>query len=341
MASNDNPYDKSGGYDMGGAQYTTNVGFSGGQDAAPKPAGGFTLSDAPEPAAGELIKDTTTAGFAADVIEESRRQPVLVDFWAPWCGPCRQLGPIIEKVVREARGKVKLVKMNIDEHPAVAGQLGVQSIPAVFAFKDGRPVDGFMGALPESQVKAFIDKLGAGSAQGTEIEDALAAAAEALEAGDQQMAAQIYSAVLQREPENVDALAGLAGLLYEAGQEEEASELLSQVPADKANAAPVAALKAKMALAEQVAGLGDAAAFEARLAADPADHQARFDLALLQNAKGDRAGAAENLLAIVRADRDWQEDGARGQLIKFFEAWGPTDPATLSARRKLSSLLFS
>ncbi|MCR4265471.1 thioredoxin [Nitratireductor sp. ZSWI3] len=338
MSSNDNPYEK-GAYGAAGS-YTTSVGSGEAREGASSAAPVFTLGDAP-PAAGELIKDTTTAGFAADVIEESRRQPVLVDFWAPWCGPCRQLTPVLEKVVRAARGKVKLVKMNIDEHPAIAGQLGVQSIPAVFAFKDGRPFDGFMGALPESQVKAFIDKLAAGTGPGAEIEEALAAAGEARAAGDQQMAAQIYSAVLQREPDNVEAVAGLADLLFEAGQSAQAEELLGQLPDDKAGAAPIAAVKAKMALAEQVAGLGDAAALERRLQADPADHEARFDLALLQNAMGDRAAAADSLLAIVRADRDWREDGARAQLLKFFEAWGPTDPATLAARRKLSSLLFS
>ncbi|WP_048645069.1 thioredoxin [Nitratireductor soli] len=347
MTNRDNPYDKAGPYDQagaygaGGARYTANVEFAAPGDAAPAATPAFSLSDAPPAPAGELIKDTTTAAFGKDVIEESRRQPVLVDFWAPWCGPCKQLTPVLEKAVREAGGTVKLVKMNIDEHPAIAGQLGVQSIPAVFAFKDGQPVDGFMGALPESQVKDFIKRLGGTAGPGAEIDDALAAAAEARTAGDAQMAAQIYSAVLQRAPDNIDAIAGLADLMFEAGQVEQAGELLAQVPPDKADAAPVAALRAKMALAEQVAGLGDSAALESRLAADPADHQARFDLALLQNARGDRAAAAESLLSIVRADREWQEDGARAQLLKFFEAWGPTDPATLAARRKLSSLLFS
>ncbi|EKF17836.1 thioredoxin [Nitratireductor pacificus] len=340
MTNRDNPYDKSEAYG-GGSQYTANVEFSAPGAAASAATPAFTLADAPPAPAGDLIKDTTTAAFAKDVIEESRRQPVLVDFWAPWCGPCKQLTPIIEKAVREAGGKVKLVKMNIDEHPAIAGQLGVQSIPAVFAFKDGQPVDGFMGALPESQVKEFIARLGGKAGPGAEIEEALAAAAEAREAGDQQRAAQIYSAVLQRVPDNVEALAGFADLMFEAGQVEQASALLEQVPPEKTDAAPVAALRAKMALAEQVAGLGDSAALEGRLAADPADHQARFDLALLQNAKGDRGAAAESLLSIVRADRTWQEDGARAQLLKFFEAWGPADPATLAARRRLSSLLFS
>ncbi|WP_295813040.1 thioredoxin [uncultured Nitratireductor sp.] len=342
MTNGDNPYGKPGDYGAGDTQYTTNVDFGGGAAAAPAaPASqGFSLSEEPQMPAGDLIKETTTANFPADVIQESRNQPVLVDFWAPWCGPCKQLTPIIENAVRAAGGKVKLVKMNIDEHPAIAGQLGVQSIPAVFAFKDGQPVDGFMGALPESQVKAFIDKLTA-DAGGDEIAGALEAAGEAVANGDQQMAAQIYSAVLQRDPENVDAIGGLADLLFEAGQKEQALQILAQAPEKHKDAAPIAAVQAKMALAEQVADLGDSAALEERLAADPNDHQARFDLALLQNAKGDRSAAAENLLAIVRSDREWQEDGARAQLLKFFEAWGATDPATLAARRKLSSLLFS
>ncbi|WP_336070344.1 thioredoxin [Nitratireductor rhodophyticola] len=343
MTNGDNPYGKPDKYGAGAAQYTTKVDFGGETpvSAPAAPAGqGFSLSDSPQMPAADLIKDTTTAGFTADVIQESRNQPVLVDFWAPWCGPCKQLTPIIENAVRAAGGKVKLVKMNIDEHPAIAGQLGVQSIPAVFAFKDGQPVDGFMGALPESQVKAFIDKLVAG-AGGDEIAGALEAAKEAVASGDQQMAAQIYSAVLQREPENVDAIGGLADLLFEAGQKEQAAQVLAKVSEKHRDAAPIAAVQAKMALAEQVADLGDSAALEQRLAADPNDHQARFDLALLQNAKGDRAAAAESLLTIVRKDREWNEDGARAQLLKFFEAWGASDPATLSARRKLSSLLFS
>jgi putative thioredoxin len=287
-----------------------------------------------------LIKETTTAGFAADVIRESRNQPVLVDFWAPWCGPCKQLTPSLEKAVREAGGAVKLVKMNIDEHPTIAGQLGIQSIPAVIAFRDGQPVDGFMGAIPESQVRDFIAKVGGGSA-GAGIEDALAAAAEARQQGDTGMAREIYSAVLAEAPDNIDALAGLADLLFEVGEADKASELLAGVPADKADQPAIAALRARIAMAEQVKELGDPAELERRLAADPKDHQARFDLAMIQNAMDRRDEAADNLLAIVRADRTWKDDGARAQLLQFFEAWGMADEATLAARRKLSSLLFS
>lgn len=323
--SNDNPFGAMGG------QYATSVSYGG---AADKPAG----QQAPE---ADLIKDTTTAGFAADVIQESRRQPVLVDFWAPWCGPCRQLGPVLEKAVQAAGGTVKLVKMNIDEHPAIAGQLGIQSIPAVIAFKDGQPVDGFMGAVPESQINAFLEKIGGKKDGQAQVTEALAAAAEALAAGDTQTAADIYQAVLEHEPQSIEAIAGLAGILFEAGDVEGAEALMAQVPEAGKDAPALAALRARMAMAAEAASLGDPAEFERRLAADPKDHQARFDLAMIQSARGERMAAADNLLAIVKTDRTWRDDAARTQLLQFFEAWGMTDEATLSARRKLSSLLFS
>jgi putative thioredoxin len=230
--------------------------------------------------------------------------------------------------------------MNIDEHPTIAGQLGIQSIPAVIAFRDGQPVDGFMGAIPESQVRDFITKLGGGSAAAG-IEEALAAAAEARQQGDTDMAREIYSAVLAEAPDNVEAVAGLAELLFEAGETGKASDLIAGVPDDKAEQPPIAAIRARIAMAEQVKEIGDPAELERRLAADPKDHQARFDLAMIQNAMGRREEAADNLLAIVKADRTWKDDGARAQLLQFFEAWGMTDEATLSARRRLSSLLFS
>jgi putative thioredoxin len=309
-------------YGTAGQGYQTEVTLGGGT-----PAGG-----------GDLIKDTTTAGFAADVIQASRTQPVLVDFWAPWCGPCKQLTPVIEKVVRAARGAVKLVKMNIDEHPSVAGQLGIQSIPAVIAFKNGQPVDGFMGAVPETQIKAFIDRLTADMAGGTA--DVLAQAEEARSRGEAGVAAELYAAVLDEDETNVDALAGLANLYFDAGQANNARDLLERVPGDKASHPGITGLRAKLALADQIAELGDEVELQRRLAADPADHAARFDLALIANARGNREEAADLLLAIMKADREWREDGARQQLLKFFEAWGLTDPSTLAARRKLSSLLF-
>lgn len=323
MSDKDNPF---GG--MGG-QYSTNVSYG-----SAEPAGG-------NGAAPPAVKDVTTASFAADVIQESRKLPVLVDFWAPWCGPCKQLQPGLEKVVAAAGGAVKLVKMNIDEHPAIAGQLGIQSIPAVIAFRNGQPVDGFMGAIPESQIRDFIEKLVGKNGGQPEIAEALAAARQAREAGDLQSAAGLYDAVLQDQPDNVEAIAGLADILFDAGDRAGAEEVLARTPADKQENAAIAAVKAKIDLAAEAAGLGDPAALERRLAENPGDHQARFELAMIQNAQGKRDEAADNLLAIVKADRTWNDDGARAQLLKLFEAWGMTDEATLSARRKLSSLLFS
>jgi len=335
MSDQENPYGS------GGGNYDTHMSF-GTQPSSAQASS--ASSDPASPAGGtsaaELVRDTTTAGFTADVIRESRNQPVLVDFWAPWCGPCRQLTPALEKVVREAKGRVKLVKMNIDDHPAVAGQLGIQSIPAVIAFKDGQPVDGFMGAVPESQIRDLIDRV-AGPSGGNRIEAALEAASDAREKGDLHAAAELYSAVLAEAPDNVDAAAALADILYDAGDAEGASETIAKVPAEKADHPALAAVKTRMELDRQVAALGNPAELEQRLAANPKDHQARFDLAMIQNARGEREGAADNLLAIMKADRSWKDDGARQQLLRFFEAWGMTDEATLSARRKLSSLLFS
>jgi putative thioredoxin len=321
------------------SQYSTSVQYGTAASSQAKPEAPPAPSGGPAPA--DLIRDTTTAGFAADVIQESRKQPVLVDFWAPWCGPCKQLTPVLEKAVRAAGGRVKLVKMNIDDHPSIAGQLGIQSIPAVIAFKDGQPLDGFMGAIPESQIDAFIEKVGGKDDGQAQIAEALAAAAEALAAGDAQTAADIYHAILERQPDSVEAIAGLAGLAFEEGDAEGAEALLAQAPETGKDAPALTALRAKMALAAQAASLGDPREFERRLAENPKDHEARFDLAMVQSARGERMQAADNLLAIVKADRAWRDDGARNQLLQFFEAWGMTDEATLAARRKLSSLLFS
>jgi putative thioredoxin len=288
----------------------------------------------------DLIKETTTQAFAADVIEESRRQPVLVDFWAPWCGPCRTLTPIIEKAVRAAGGAVRLVKMNIDEHPAVAGQLGIQSIPAVIAFSNGRPVDGFVGALPEGQVKAFIERL-AGPAGPSDAELLVEEGTRLIAAGDVAGAAEHFAAALQSEPQSLPAIVGLARCHLARGDLNAARQTLAAVPASAAGDPAVASVRAQLDLAGQIAALGDGASLAARIAADPRDHQARFDLALLLNAKGDRAGATDRLLEIIAKDRSWQDEKARKQLVQFFEAWGPTDEATLAGRRRLSAVLFA
>jgi putative thioredoxin len=287
-----------------------------------------------------LIKDTTTQTFRRDVIEESRRQPVLVDFWAPWCGPCKQLTPVLEKAVRAAKGAVKLVKMNIDEHPAIASQLGIQSIPAVFAFVNGQPADGFMGALPESQVMAFLERL-TKQEIGAEEKELLKSADAALVAGDAASAAELYAEVLAGDPANVHALAGLARTYLETGSIEQAKQILAQVPEAKRNDAAVAAARASLEVAEQAAHLGPVAELEQKVAASPLDHQARFDLAIVLNGNNRRQEALDQLIEIVRRDRKWNDDAARKQLVQFFEAWGPTDEHTVSGRRRLSSILFA
>jgi putative thioredoxin len=327
MSGSDNPY--AGSY---GNQMTATASYGG--------APAQTSAAAP---AADLIKETTTANFSRDVVEASRHQPVLVDFWAPWCGPCKQLTPVIEKVVTEANGRVKLVKMNIDDHPSIAGQLGIQSIPAVIAFSGGRPVDGFMGAVPESQIRQFIDKV-AGPVvddQAAEIEAALAEAKTLLDQGDLENAAGLFGAVLQADTENAAALAGLANCMIAAGDHAQARDVLSNLSEALAKDAAIVAVSKKLDQIEEARKLGDPNELEQLLAADPDDHAARIKLAKIRNVEGDRVAAADHLLKVMKRDRAFEDDGARRELLQFFDVWGPMDPATLSARRKLSSILFS
>ena len=275
----------------------------------------------PAATADALVKDATTQSFVKDVIEESKRQPVLVDFWAPWCGPCKQLTPVLEKAVKAAKGKVKLVKMNIDEHPAIPGQMGIQSIPAVIAFANGQPADGFMGALPESQVIAFMERL-TKDRVGGEAQDLLKAADAALAEGDATGAADLYAQILAEDSANVPALGGLARSYVETGALDQARQTLDMVPENKRNDAAVTTARAALELAEQAKTLGPLSELEQKVAANPLDHQARFDLALALNGKGRRMEALEQLIAIVKRDRKWNDDGARKQLVQFFDAWG-------------------
>jgi putative thioredoxin len=291
----------------------------------------------------DLIKETTTQTFVKDVIEESRRQPVLIDFWAPWCGPCRQLTPMLEKAVRAAKGRVKLVKMNIDEHPAIPGQMGIQSIPAVIAFVGGQPADGFMGAIPESQVNAFIEKLtrGVPAAGEPNLAEIVKEAEATLAEGDVAAAAQIYAEVLAHDATNIAALAGLAKCYVTTDAVDKAKQTLAMVPESKRNDAAVKAVQASIDLAEQASSLGPVSELEQKVAANPLDHQARFDLATALNGMGKRREATDQLLEIVKRDRKWNDDGARKQLVQFFEAWGGADEATVEGRKRLSTILFA
>ena len=296
-----------------------------------------------------LVKDSTDRAFKVDVIDASLEAPVLVDFWAPWCGPCRALTPNIEKVVNEKAGKIRLVKINIDENPGIAGQLGVQSIPAVFAFAGGRPVDAFMGAIPESEVRKFADKViaaappaaaAAGSVE-EEIKNALLSAKEAFDVGDLNTAAQIFGMVLQQKPDHAEALIGMSRVFLKAGEIEQAQAIFDTIPEAARKGADYTSLGAELKLLSEAADLSGTAELEHALARDADDHQARFDLALAFNAAGQRVEAAEQLVTLMKRDRAWNDDAARKKLLEFFEAWGAKDPATLKGRRLLSALLFA
>jgi putative thioredoxin len=301
------------------------------------------LGNAPRPAeTAGLVKDGSTATFMADVIDASHDAAVVVDFWAPWCGPCKQLGPALEKAVKDARGAVRLVKINIDENPELAQQMRIQSIPAVYAFKDGRPVDGFVGAVPDSQVKQFVGRLAGGAAGPSPIEEALALAKEALTAGDTARAANIYTQILQHDPSTLEAVAGLARIAIAQKEFAKARQLLDRVPKEGAQNAEVTAARTALELAESGAkAQGAVGALRARLAANAGDHEARFELASALFAAGEREQAVDELLELVQRDRKWNEEAARKQLVKFFEAMGHADPLTVAARKRLSSILFS
>ncbi len=289
--------------------------------------------------AGE-VKETTDATFMADVVEASRERPVIVDFWAPWCGPCKTLGPMLEEAVAATNGKVSMVKVDVDQNQMIASQLRVQSIPAVFAFVDGQPVDGFMGALPGSEIKAFVERVQKAGGNGG-LDDALDAAEQMLAEGAAQDAAQTFVAILGEDPQNARAMGGLIRATLAAGDVERAKAILGTVPEELASDGAIAAARSAIDVAEQALDAGEAGELLARLEQNADDHEARFDLAAALVAKNDREGAVDQLLELFRRDREWNEGAAKEQLFKLFDTFGASDPLTLKARRRLSSMIFS
>ena len=289
--------------------------------------------------AADPIKETTEAGFMADVVEASREVPVIVDFWAPWCGPCKTLGPMLEEAVRRAKGRVRMVKLDVDRAQGIAQQLRIQSIPTVYAFWQGQPVDGFQGALPQSEVDAFVDRVAAAGGDGG-LGEALAAAEESLAQGAATDAAQIFAAIAQEDPANAAAYGGLVRAHLAMGEAARARQLLDAAPREMVGAPEIEAARAQVELAEQAASAGPVAELQARVEAEPSDHQARYDLATALMASGDAQGAVDHLLELFRRDREWSDGAAKAQLLTIFEAAGPKDPVALSGRRRLASMIL-